>query len=83
MAKAQGGKLPLDLLLAPAIASARGGYTVTRSQARLTEEKMPEMKHAPGFASTFLIDGKPPKAGITMMQGAFAATLDHLVEGGT
>ena len=82
LAKAHGGKLPLDLLLAPAIASARTGYTVTRSQARLTEEKMPEMKNAPGFATTFLIDGKPPKSGITMMQGAFAATLDHLSKAG-
>jgi gamma-glutamyltranspeptidase len=82
LAKVHGGKLPLDLLLAPAITSARTGYTVTRSQARLTEEKAPEMKNAPGFATTFLIDGKPPKAGITMMQGAFAATLDHLSKAG-
>ena len=42
-AKAQGGRLPLDLLLAPAIKHAREGYTVTRSQARLTREKLPEM----------------------------------------
>jgi oxamate amidohydrolase len=82
LAKAHGGKLPLDLLLAPAIAAARTGYTVTRSQARLTEEKAPEMKNAPGFATTFLLDGKPPKAGIRMMQGAFAATLDHLSKAG-
>ncbi len=40
------------------------------------------MKDAPGFAATFLIDGKPPKSGITMMQGAFAATLDHLSKAG-
>ena len=32
--------------------------------------------------TTFLIDGKPPKSGITMMQGAFAATLDHLSKAG-
>ena len=57
LAKAHRGKMPLDLLLEPAIASARTGYTVTRSQARLTEEKAPEMKDAPGFAATFLIDG--------------------------
>ena len=74
--------MPLDLLLAPAIAAARDGYIVTRSQARLTDEKAPEMENAPGFATTFLIDGKPPKSGITMMQGAFAATLDHLSKAG-
>jgi len=82
LAKAHRGKLPLDILFTPAIASARTGYTVTRSQARLTEEKAPEMKDAPGFASTFLIDGKPPKPGITMTQRAFAATLDHLSKAG-
>src|SRR4029077_5558765 len=32
-AKGQGGKLPLALLLAPAIGRARDGYTVARSQA--------------------------------------------------
>lgn len=74
--------MPLDLLLSSAIASARTGYIVTRSQARLTAEKAPEMANAPGFAATFLIDGKPPKQGITMTQGAFAATLDHLSKAG-
>ena len=38
-AKAQGGRLPLDVLLAPAIKHAREGYTVTRSQARLTRRE--------------------------------------------
>ncbi len=47
--KGIGGKLPLDVLLAPAIKHAREGYSVTRSQARLTVEKLPEMKDAPGF----------------------------------
>ena len=45
-AKGQGGKLPLALLLAPAIGRAREGYTVPRSQARLTAEKLPEMEKA-------------------------------------
>ena len=39
-AKANRGKLPLDVLLAPAIAHARDGYAVTRSQARLTVGKI-------------------------------------------
>ena len=52
-AKGQGGKLPLALLLAPAIGRARDGYTVTRSQARLTAEKLPEMDKATGFGKTF------------------------------
>src|SRR3954465_8850040 len=35
-AEAYGGKLPLDVLLGPAVRHAREGYAVTRSQARLT-----------------------------------------------
>ena len=53
-AKANGGKLPLDVLLAPAIKHAREGYTVTRSQARLTVEKYAELETAPGFLQAFL-----------------------------
>ncbi len=81
-AKAEGGKLPLDLLLAGAIRHARDGYTVTRSQARLTAEKLPEMDNATGFRDAFLIDGKPPGEGAQLKQQAFAATLGHLVHAG-
>src|SRR4051794_13123932 len=81
-AEAFGGKLPLDVVLGAAIRHAREGYTVTRSQARLTAEKLAECKDAPGFAATFLVDGKPPAEGTTMRQTALAATLDQLVEAG-
>ena len=81
-AKAQGGKLPLDLLLAPAILHAREGYTVARSQAALTAEKLAELKNVPGFAAVFLVDGKPPEAGARLKQPAFAATLEHLAQAG-
>src|SRR6185312_4254088 len=54
-ARAVGGKgLPLSLLLHAAIGQARDGYVVTRSQARLTTEKLAELKDAPGFAEAFL-----------------------------
>jgi gamma-glutamyltranspeptidase/glutathione hydrolase len=81
-AKAHGGTLPLDLLLGAAIGQARDGYTVTRSQARLSLEKLSELKGVPGFDSVFLPDGKPPQAGDTLKQPAFAATLDHLAHAG-
>ncbi len=81
-AKANGGKLPLDVLLAPAIKHAREGYTVTRSQARLTVEKYAELETAPGFLQAFLIDGKAPEAGARLKQPAFAATLEHLSHAG-
>src|SRR5215469_13019944 len=38
-ARACGGKLPLKVLLTPAITQARNGYAVTRSQKRLAEEQ--------------------------------------------
>jgi len=81
-AKANGGKLPLSVLLDAAIKYARDGYTVTRSQAALTADKLAELKDVPGFAAAFLVDGKPPKAGDRMKQTALAATLDHLAHVG-
>ncbi len=81
-ARAQGGKLPLDVLLSAAIKRARDGYSVTRSQARLTAEKLPEMNEAVGFKEAFLIDGKAPEVGTRLKQSTFAATLEHLSHAG-
>ena len=81
-AKAQGGKLPLDVLLAGAIKHAREGYLVTRSQARLTVEKYAELETAPGFLQMFLVDGKAPEAGARLKQSTFAETLDQLANAG-
>src|SRR5204862_7703378 len=82
-ARAVGGKgLPLDVLLYAAIGHARDGTMVTKSQARLTTEKLAELKDVPGFAETFLPDGKPPEAGSKVKQSALASTLDHLANVG-
>jgi gamma-glutamyltranspeptidase len=81
-AKAHGGRLPLELLFASALRYATDGYAVTRSQERLTADKLAELVDQPGFADTFLNDGKPPKAGDMLSQPALAATLDHLVHAG-
>ena len=82
-ARAVGGKgLPLDVLLHAAIGQARDGYVVAKSQARLTAEKLAELKGVPGFAETFLPDGKPPEAGTKLKQSALAFTLDHLARAG-
>ena len=82
-ARAVGGKgLPLDVLLHAAIGHARDGYTVAKSQSRLTTEKLAELKDAPGFAQAFLVDGKPPDAGVKLKQRALASTLDQLANAG-
>jgi oxamate amidohydrolase len=81
-ARAHGGKLPLKILLTPAITQARNGYAVTRSQRRLTEEQFSSLKDAPGFAAQFLLDGKVPEVGAVLKQEALAATLEHLTYAG-
>jgi oxamate amidohydrolase len=81
-AKAHGGTMPLDMLLGSAVAHARGGYRVTRSQNRLTRDHLDELKDVPGFAATFLVDGKTPDIGATLKQEALAATLAHLAHAG-
>jgi gamma-glutamyltranspeptidase len=78
-AKAHGARLPRDILFANAIDLARKGYAVTRGQARLTAEKLAELKDAPGFADVFVADGKPPEVGATLRQPALAGTLEQLV----
>ena len=81
-AKANGGKLPLDVLLSNAAGHARDGYRVTRSQKQLTENHLAELKDVPGFAATFLVDGKVPAVGTTLKQQALAATLEQLAHAG-
>ena len=81
-AQANGGKMPLDVLFAPAIAQARAGYKVTRSQARLTRAHLAELKDVSGFAAAFLADGKPPEVGVTLKQEALAETLAQLARAG-
>jgi len=81
-AKANGGKLPLDVLLAAAIGHARNGYVVSRSQERLTQEHLAGLKDVPGFAAAFLVDGKAPAVGTVLKQEALAETLSHLARAG-
>ena len=62
--------------------TARDGYRVTRSQARLTREKLAELKDVPGFAATFLVDGKPPDTGALLRQTTLAGTFEQLAHAG-
>jgi oxamate amidohydrolase len=81
-AAAHGGRLPLPVLLAPAIRHARVGVPVSRSQARMTAGRLAELKDVPGFADVFVPDGKPPLAGASLRQNALADTLDQLAHAG-
>ncbi|WP_448868309.1 oxamate amidohydrolase [Enterobacter ludwigii] len=77
-----GTALPLNRLLADAIDYARNGTPVTASQAAATASKLDELKDLPGFAETWLADGKPPQVGSRFYQPALASTLSHLAEDG-
>lgn len=79
-ARAHGGKLPLADLLTTATAHARAGFAISRSHAACTA--ISGLKGAPGFAKTFLVDGKPPAPGTTLRQEALAATLEQLAHTG-
>jgi len=81
-ARAIGGKLPLEVILAPAIAHARDGYSVSRSQARLTQENFDGLRDVPWFAPTFLAHGKVPPVGALLKQEQLAETLAHLAHAG-
>ena len=82
MAKASGGTMPRTVMLEPAIRAARDGYQVTGSQGRATLDKLYELKDCPGFAETFLVNGKPPPEGAVLKQPALADTLEHLARSG-
>ena len=45
-------------------------------------DKLDELKDVPGFAATFLVDGKPPAKAAVLRQTALAATLDQLARAG-
>ena len=81
-AAAHGGRLPLRTVLAPAIGIARDGVAVSASQARLTQTHLGSLAGVPGFATAFLVDGKPPEAGARCRQQTLAATLEHLAAAG-
>ena len=51
-----------------AIAHARDGYRVTREPGTADKDKLAELAAVPGFAETFLVDGKPPAAGTPLKQ---------------
>jgi oxamate amidohydrolase len=83
LAAALGGKLARADLLANAIKTAKEGSAVSRSQASMAAEHLDELKDVPGFAATFLRDGKPPQTGGRFVQERLADTLDHLAHAGS
>ena len=69
MAARHGGRIPLKELLHSAVAHARNGYTVSKSQSALTREKLSETARSKGFHETFLTAGNAPAAGTVFSGG--------------
>ena len=82
LSKALGGRLPLEGLLADAIAQARDGVPVSASEERYKPQPGDTLHAAPNFAETFLKDGEPYPAGEIRKLPALAATLEQLAHAG-
>lgn len=78
----RGNRLPLEDLLAPAIALASEGVAVTENQARTTRDKIAGLRAVPGFSDAFLVGGQPPGAGHRLRQPQLAQTLAQLAARG-
>jgi gamma-glutamyltranspeptidase len=77
-----GGRLPIADLLRDAVRLGREGYASSPSEARTHPFEFDMLKEAPGFAATYLVDGKLPTAGTRRTNAALAATLEHLGDAG-
>ena len=82
ISRRMGGRLPLSDLLGDAVRLARDGFPVSASFARNEPSEFEDLAAAPGFAATFLKDGKLPKAGETLKQAALADMVEHVGRAG-
>lgn len=74
------GRLPFAELLAPAARLAREGYGVGAVTADSWRRQAGELAAFPGFASTFLPAGRPPRAGEAFAMPAAADALELIAE---
>ncbi|MFP4538708.1 MAG: gamma-glutamyltransferase family protein, partial [Dichotomicrobium sp.] len=82
LARRAGGSMPLRRLLEDAIGYAGDGIIVTDSLSELTGAKRDELQDVPGFAETFLSDGRAPAPGGLLRQPRLADTLERLAAAG-
>ena len=76
------GQLPMQQVLAPAIAYAREGFPVSEYIAYLFAIYEDRLGHFPGFADTFMPGGHVPKKGEVFKNPRLANTLEAIAEGG-
>ena len=76
------GRMPLADVLAPAIATAEGGFAVTPQIANAWRGSERLLRSVDTSARTWLVDGRAPKVGEIFRNPALAATLRAVAEGG-
>jgi len=76
------GKLPMSTILVPAIQYARDGFPVSELIAHYWSRGVQILKEQPGFAETFLLDGKAPQKGDVFRNARLAHTYELLAVGG-
>lgn len=76
------GRLPLGEVLAPAIASARGGAPITELIAHYWGLGSQRLARWPGFADVFMPGGHAPRKGEVFANPGLAATLETIAAGG-
>jgi gamma-glutamyltranspeptidase/glutathione hydrolase len=74
------GRLPFADLFGPAIGYAERGFIVTPKIGELWARGAERLKDQPGFAETFLPEGRAPQAGERFVNRPLAATLTAIAE---
>ena len=76
------GRLPMQDILAPAIAYARNGFPVSEVIAHYFQSNKKRIGHYPGFAETYMPDGDVPAKGEMFRNPRLANTLEAIAEKG-
>ncbi len=76
------GRLPLSLVLAPAIRLAREGFLVDERYRRFAERRLEALRASPAAAQLFLKDGEVPPLGYRVVQQDLAETLTRIAGAG-
>jgi gamma-glutamyltranspeptidase/glutathione hydrolase len=76
------GKLPMPDILAPATGYARDGFPVSELIARYMQDDAPVGEKYPGFAETYMPNGRTPNKGEIFQNSRLAATYEAIAEGG-
>ena len=76
------GRLPMEVLLAPAIAYARDGFPVSEAIAYYFDMNEKRIGQYPGFAATYMPRGHTPKKGELFKNPRLADTLEQIATGG-